>query len=135
MQKLFCLLGGIVALAPLGCGQAGGGPSGSVKYPFVLTREEIGQARALAEKDLVVDPLPSGPRTVFVKVDLLPDTQAETAQRLVMVHHYQYQTDQTIFTMIDLNTHEILNREWSAHYPSALAPTEIEPRVGTGQGR
>ena len=87
----------------------------------MLTDEEIGLARALAEHDLTTHSLPSGPRNVFIKVDLLPDSQAESARRLVMVHHYRYPTDETIFTMIDLQTHEVLNRETYAHYPTALA--------------
>src|SRR5437870_4751313 len=91
---------GVLALAPLGCGQANGDQASPVKFPFVLTPEEIGQARELAERDLPVPALPSGPRIVFVKVDLLPDSQAETTQRLVMVHHYRYPSDETIFTMI-----------------------------------
>ena len=66
---------------------------------------------------------------MFIKVDLRPDSQAETTQRLVMVHHYRYQTDQTIFTMIDLHTHEILNREVAAHYPTGLAPAEVEHAI------
>jgi hypothetical protein len=115
-----------MVLAPVGCGQATGDQTERVHYPFILTQEEITAARALAEKDLMVDALPSGPKTVFIKVDLLPDSQAKTAQRLVMVHHYRYHADQTIFTMIDLNAHEILSREIQAHYPTALAPVEME---------
>jgi hypothetical protein len=125
-QRIVKLVLGVVPVASLGCGQVSGDQSARVQYPFVLTLEEIGLARVLAENDLVVDSLPSGPRTVFVKVDLLPDSQAEMAHRLVMVHHYRYHTDQTIFTMIDLNTHEVLKREFHVHYPTALAPTEIE---------
>jgi hypothetical protein len=45
---------------------------------------------------------------------------------LVMVHHYRYLTDETIFTMVDLNTPQVLKREIAAHYPTALAPEEIE---------
>jgi hypothetical protein len=129
-QKMLHLLLALIALAPIACGQATGDQDGPVQYPFVLTAAEISAARALAEKDLMVESLPSGPKTVFIKVDLLPDTQANTAQRLVMVHHYRYHADQTIFTMVDLNTHEILSRDIQVHYPTALAPTEIERALG-----
>jgi hypothetical protein len=128
-QKIVRLLLGLAAVAPLGCAQASGDQTAQVRYPFVLTPEEIALARELAENDLPVDALPSGPRAVFIKVDLLPDKQAETSGRLVMVHHYRYQTDQTIFTMIDLHTHEILNREIVAHYPTGLAPAEVEHAI------
>src|SRR5262249_24585992 len=109
----------------VGCGQASGDQAARIRYPFVLTQEEVGLACELAERDLV-DSLPSGPRTVFVKVDLLPESQAETSQRLVMGHPYRYQTAQTISTMIDLKSHEVLKREFHVHYPTALAPAEIE---------
>jgi hypothetical protein len=125
-QKMLHLLLGLMALMLVGCSQAIGDQTGRVQYPFVLTQEEISAARALAERDLMVDSLPSGPKTVFIKVDLLPDSQANTAQRLVMVHHYRYHADQTIFTMVDLNTHEILGRDIQVHYPTALAPAEME---------
>jgi hypothetical protein len=125
-HKTFRGLLGIMVLAPLGCGQAAGDPPGRAQYPFVLTHEELGLARALAEHDFMAGSLPSGLRNVFIKVDLLPDSQAETTRRLVMVHHYRYPTDETIFTMVDLQTHEVLKREVYAHYPTALAPVEIE---------
>jgi hypothetical protein len=133
-KKQSCLLVGFLALMPLGCGQASGDQTGPVKYAFVLTPDELALARNLAESDLHIDGLPSGPRTVFIKVDLLPDSQAETAQRLVMVHHYRYQSDETICTMIDLNTHEILQREIHAHYPTALAPEEVEQAIRLARG-
>ncbi len=115
----------LAAFGPLGCGQASGDPAVPVHYPFQLTQEELSLAIGLAEKDWHVDPLPSGPKTVFIKVDLLPDSQAETSQRLVMVHHYRYHTDETIFTMIDLNSHQVLKREIQPHYPTGLAPAEV----------
>src|SRR5262249_49103349 len=68
----------------------------------------------------------SGPRTIFIKVDLLPANQEGIAERLVMVHHYQYHTDVTVFTMIDLTDRQVLSREFHEHYPTALAPTEAE---------
>jgi hypothetical protein len=128
-HKIFRVLVGIMAIGPLGCGQASGDPIGPVRYPFVLTEEELGLARMLAERDWMTDSLASGSHNVFIKVDLLPDSQAESARRLVMVHHYRYPTDETIFTMIDLQTHEILNRETYAHYPTALATVEVERAI------
>jgi hypothetical protein len=116
----------LLAVVPLGCGQASGDQTSKVAYPFVLTPAEVSQARQLAEQDLPGVGLTSGPKIVFIKIDLLPDSQAETAQRLVMVHHYRYLGDETIFTMIDLRTHTVLSREVHAHYPTGLAPSEIE---------
>ena len=124
--KIALLVVSMVPMACVGCGQASGDQAAQTQYRFMLTQEELGLARLLAERDLMVDSLPSGPRTVFIKVDLLPDSQANTSQRLVMVHHYRYQTDETIFTMIDLNTQEVLKREFHVHYPTALASSEIE---------
>ncbi len=62
---------------------------------------------------------------LFIKADLLPNSAAGMPHRRVMVHHYRYEGDQTIFTMIDLLTHEILSREVQAHYATALAPAEV----------
>ena len=116
----------LLAILPLGCSQASGDPTGKVAYPFVLTPAEVGLARQLAEEDMPGIHLPSGPKTVFIKIDLLPDSQADTAQRLVMVQHYRYHGDETIFTMIDLRTHEVLSRQFHAHYPTGLAASEVE---------
>jgi len=123
------LFAGFLALVPLGCGKPGGDQAARVTYPFNLTADELGLARALAEREWASDSPPSSHKTVFIKVDLLPDSQAETSQRLVMVHHYRYQDDQTIFTMIDLRTHEILKREIAIHYPTALAPSEVDQAI------
>lgn len=128
-KALARLMLGLAAGAALGCGQVSGDQTSPVQYPFVLTHEEIGLARELAEKDWHDSTLPSGPRHVFIKVDLLPDSQAETRQRLVMVHHYSYPTDETIFTMVDLTTHTIMSREVVAHFPTALAPVEVEHAI------
>jgi hypothetical protein len=130
-QKALLFFFASAALLPLGCGQASGDQTETlpVHCPFVLTPEEVGLARQLAEADLIVDSLPSGPKTVFIKVELLPDSQADSQQRLVMVQHYRYQSDETIFTMIDLNTHDTLKREIAPHYPTALAASEVERAI------
>ncbi len=125
-QKLprFAMAGALLALA--GCGQASGDPPGPVHYPFILSQAEVGLARELAEKDWLAAEHPSSFKTLFIKVDLLPDTQAESNQRLVMVHHYRYPNDQTVLTMIDLHARQVLKREILEHFPTALAPVEIE---------
>jgi hypothetical protein len=125
-QKLPRLILGGLLLAPLGCGQASGDQPSPIPYPFILSPDEIGLAREMAEKDWHAAEHPASFKTLFIKVDLLPESQAETNQRLVMVHHYQYSGDRTILTMIDLHSRQILKREILDHYPTALAPTEIE---------
>jgi hypothetical protein len=125
-RKLYYVVWGLVALVPIACGQASGDPVSAAHYPFQLTSEEIALARGLAEKDLIVDSLPSGPRMVFVKVDLLPPGPEDSTELLVMVHHYQYHTDLTVFTMIDLTSRQVLSREFHEHYPTALAVSEAE---------
>ena len=126
LRKAAYLLLGLLALLPVACGQAQGDGSSQAKFPFELTPDEIVQARHLAETDLGTEAAPQGSRTVFIKIDLLPPVPGEAEQRLVMVHHYRYHTDETIFTMIDLRDQEVLKREIQAHYPTALAPVEVE---------
>jgi hypothetical protein len=128
-QKLLRSVIGLMALAPVGCGQASGDQPGPIPYPFILSQAEIGLARDLAEKDWHLAEHPASFKTLFIKVDLLPDSQAETNQRLVMVHHYQYSGDRTILTMIDLHSRQILKREILDHYPTALAPIEVEQAI------
>ena len=133
-QKLLRSFIALAALIPVACGQASGDPPGPAKYPFSLSQAEIDFARSLAEKDLPPAEHQSGYRTLFIKVDLLPDSQAETSKRLVMVHQYQYPHDQTILTMIDLRAKEVLKREILEHYPTALAPVEVEEAIGLARG-
>lgn len=136
-QKLLCSFIGLAALVPVGCGQVSGDPPGPVQYPFTLSSAEIALARELAEKDLPPGEHQSGFKTLFIKVDLLPESQAETSQRLVMVHQYQYPHDQTILTMIDLHSRTVLKREILEHYSTALAPVEVEEaiRLARADGR
>src|SRR5262245_23934489 len=100
-HKILRIFLGMLAALTVGCGQSA--RQAAPIYPFNLTQEEIALARELAERDLplTATELPSGPKTFFIKVDLLPDSQAVTNQRLVMVHHYTYEGDRTIFTMVD----------------------------------
>lgn len=122
-NTLFALL----ALLPLACGRAQGDQEGETPPPFVLTAREIQLARDLAEEPLGLVAEPSHPlqRICFVKIDLLPDSQAQTEQRLVMVHHYRYQGDATILTLVDLRKAEVVRVETLVHYPTALAEEEL----------
>ncbi len=49
----------LLAFVPVGCGLASGDPPAQVRYPFVLTPEELGLARELAERDLPLHELAS----------------------------------------------------------------------------
>lgn len=134
MSRKFRFLAiGLIVMNSVGCSQAEGEPVRPVAYPFVLTPAEIAQARELAEKDWHAGHVQSGPRTVFVKVELLPDSQGDSAHRLVMVQHYRYGSDETIFTMIDLRAHAIVQRETHAHYPTALAQVEVDRATALAQ--
>jgi hypothetical protein len=97
-------------------------------YPFTLSDQEIGQARRLAERHLAIDASPLSPReqVFFIKVELLPDSQAETSQRLVMVTHYRYRDDETVHSMIDLGQHQVLKVETHQHFPTGLAAEESQ---------
>src|SRR4051812_20224452 len=81
------LLGGTV-LGALGYGHLTNQPRDEQPqlYPFELSAAEVQQARARAE----ANPALSHGRTVFVKVELLPDSRAGTGQRQVTVTHYRY---------------------------------------------
>ncbi|MCI0379865.1 MAG: hypothetical protein L0215_19970 [Gemmataceae bacterium] len=112
----------LAALLTSGCNSA----DRDDKQPnFVLSANEVRLAKTLAEHELGIEPHAQSraDRVVFVKVDLLPAAETE---RLVMVHHYRYQGDETIFTMVNLKAAEILSQEIEAHYPTALAPGEME---------
>jgi hypothetical protein len=110
-----------------GCGRVQGEPEAALPA-FVLTAAEVQLARDLAESQIHPPAHPMSPqeRVYFIKVDLLPDTQAGSANRRVMVHHYRYQGDETIFTLVDLHSAEVLKVETALHYPTALADEEKE---------
>lgn len=118
---------GFFALLPLACARLEGGDEQDIRMPFELTGAEIRLARELAERDLHVplDPVTPSERIVFVKIDLLPDSQAVTSQRQVMVHHYRYRDDATVLTAVDLNRLEVLGTETILHFPTALAASEV----------
>lgn len=94
---------------------------------ILLTAEDVRLARELAERDLDIVSHPATPaeQTYYIKVDFLPASQAESDQRLVVVHHYRYREDETILTIVDLNRHEVIRRERAYHFPTALNSAEI----------
>lgn len=113
-------------LLPLvaGCARTQGDEDNAM--PFVLAADEIAQARRLAEVHIPGDTGPNSPleRVYFIKAELLPDSQAESAQRQVMVTHYRYRDDETIHTMVDLVQHQVLKVEKFHHFPTALSVEE-----------
>jgi hypothetical protein len=113
----------VLVLCPLGCREH------AVRPSFVLSPQEIRQARDLAEARLPA-PKSSEERVYFVKVDLLPASQAESGQRRVMVHHYRYAGDETTFTLVDLRTLDVVSVETAEHYPTALAEEETARATG-----
>lgn len=115
------------ALLPLACARLEGGDEQDIRQPFELSGDEIRLARELAERSLPValDSVTPSERVVFVKMDLLPASQAVTNQRQATVHHYRYRDDATILTVVDLNRLEVLGIETILHFPTALAPSEL----------
>jgi hypothetical protein len=126
----------LVLVLPIACGRVQGDQKQAVRAPFELGSEEVRAARNLAESDLDIPerPLSALDRVVFIKIDLLPDAQAETTQRQVNVIHYRYRGDETIITTIDLNRREVLNRQMLPHFPTGLAPEELTRAQQLAQG-
>lgn len=127
---LFLFLG-VIVLPPMGWGLVLGEGKSQEQSNGELTAQEIRLAREVAERELPIEQRPSSParRTCFIKVDLLPDAQAESTQRLVMVHHYRYEGDETVLSMVDLNRLEVVKREVASHFPTALSPAELARAV------
>jgi hypothetical protein len=121
-----CLLAAL-ALAPIACGRLQGREESPARPPYELSPDEIRLARELAERDMNIPAKPLSPleRVVFTKIDLLPDSQAETTMRQVIVHHYRYRGDEVVLTTVDLNRLEVLSTETIPHFPSALAREEL----------
>jgi len=126
MKRVYLLLATCLSVIPLGCGVAQGDQDLECTPRFVLIAEEIRLARDLAEErlDIIPDPRYPRERICFIKIDLLPDSQAHTDQRLVMVHHYRYRDDVTILTMVDLHSGQIVAVESKSRYPTALCEEE-----------
>jgi hypothetical protein len=94
------------------------------KATNALSAAELQSARTLAEQSLGINP-GSPERIYLIKIELLPQSQAESVHRQVLVTHYRYHDDQTILTMVDLNRHSVVKVEKFAHFPTALASAEI----------
>lgn len=116
----------LLALGACGCGRAVG--DHTTDSPTDLGVAEVRQARALAEAQLPAAAEPQSPRArvYFIKADLLPPPAGEPTRRLVMVHHYRYEGDVTVLTMVDLDAQQVVQSETVAHFPTALASEERE---------
>jgi len=117
----------LLALAPIACGSTQGNDQGQ-RPPYELSPEEIRLARALAERDMHLPEQIHSPleRIVFTKIDLLPDFRAGTSLGQVIVQHYRYRNDDVVLTTVDLNRPQVLNVEVIPHFPTALAPEELQ---------
>jgi hypothetical protein len=113
------------ALVPAGCSGAPG-EEADPPAPFELRPGEIQLARQLAEAHLPADAGDgSAGKVVFVKVELLPEAQAQSAERRALVIHYRYRSDETIHTFIDLKRVDVFHRDVHRHFPTPLAEEEI----------
>jgi hypothetical protein len=122
----------LLGLLPLACARVHGegsasGWQGEPLPPYELSADEIRIARDLAEQGIERPAHPASPhdRVVFTKIELLPDAQAETKKRTVLVTHYRYRDDQAILSMIDLNRRQVIQVEKVPHLPTPLAPEEL----------
>jgi hypothetical protein len=118
----------VVVALPTGYGDWHSNAQETSWTAFDLSGAEIHLARALAEKGWHVPSNPQLPseRVVFIKIDPLPDAQAETMQRQVVVTHYRYQGDTTILTTVDVHQLEVLKVDVVPHHPTALADEELK---------
>ena len=90
-----------------------------------LAYDEIQAARKLAEKQIPADSS-SDSKPVHIKTELLPQSQADSGKRQVLVVHYQYHGDLTYLTVLDLMTREVVKTDEHFHFPTALAPEEVQ---------
>jgi len=120
-----------MTLAPIGCSTAQGIEERDMPAPFELRAEEIQAARALAERDLSPAGQTRSPQAklVFTKIELLPEAQAQTSERRVLVIHYRYPHDETIHTYIDLNRGEVFHRDVLTNFPTPLGKEETTRAV------
>jgi len=122
-MALGCLA--LLALVPLVWSSVQGDREPPSLAPFELTAEETRLARDLADHEIArSEAAHSHDRVYFIKADLLPDTQANSSMRKVMVTHYRYEGDETLLSFVDLNSHEVYRVEKHQHLPTALAPEE-----------
>jgi len=119
---------GLLAVTPLACGNLQGNQDERRLAPYELSENEVRVARELAERDMHLPVHIHSPleRVVFVKIDLLPDSRAGTSMRQVIVQHYRYRNDDVVLTTVDLNRLEVLSMETIPHFPTALAPEEMQ---------
>lgn len=122
-----CLVWVPLALLPIACRTAQGDQDREVLAPFELSADEIQFARELAERDLARPEQVESPdaKIVFSKIELLPEAQAQTKERRVLVAHYRYPGDETIHTYIDLNRGEVFHTDILPHFPTPLAKSEL----------
>jgi len=125
-KRLLWALLVLFAVVPVGLGLAWSNRNAHSASTVLLSAEDIRLARELAERDLDIAKHPSHPaeQTLFIKVDYLPGSFADSDQRLVIVQHYRYQGDETVFTLIDLSRQEVIRREGTVHFPTALNSAE-----------
>jgi hypothetical protein len=118
----------LLALLPVACGRAQGEQDAEAEAvpAYELTAEEARAARELAERGLVrpEDRDSPGGKVVFTKVELLPDSRAQTAQRLVTVTHYRYRGGEAVLTTVDLNTRQVVDVAVDPNMPTGLAQEE-----------
>jgi hypothetical protein len=96
-----------------------------------LTDEESRLARDLAEEELFKpdNQFSPGEKIYYTRIQLLPDSQAETANRVVVVTHYRYQGNQAILTHVDLNTRKVREVVREVNLPTPLAREEFDLAV------
>jgi hypothetical protein len=116
----------LLAVLPIACARLDGDQSDRPQVAYEVSPAEICLARDLAERDLVIPEKPLRPsdKVCFIKVDLIPDSQAQTTQRQVVVTHYRYRDDAALLTTVDLNRLEVLKAEAYPHFPTGLAAEE-----------
>lgn len=93
-----------------------------------LTPQEETLARTLAERELAKPEhnIGSSEKIYFTRIQLLPDSQAETSQREAIVTHYRYQGNQAILSYVDLNTETVYKVEKVTNLPTPLAKEELQ---------
>src|SRR5262245_14903000 len=121
-QLLFAVV--LTGLAAPGCGRVQGDEETPAPPGGALTEEETRLVRQAAEEKLKLSDSSSTPldRLYFIKIDVLPASPEEPGRRLVNVIHYRYKGDETIITLVAVNTLDVLKVEVIPHFPTALAP-------------
>ena len=131
-RTINCALMVFLAFLPVACSSAVSHPE--EKTPRIwgqLSDEEARLARNLAEEELFKpeNPFSPGEKIYYTKTELLPDSQAETDNRVVVVTHYRYQGNQAILTYVDLNARKVTEVAREVNLPTPLAHEEFELAV------